>query len=110
MIFTLICLCFTFRSCAETQTCGLEDGEAVEYFDLETEDKNAKGGWTLFGWFKRALKIAIPLQFFILMMLFFAWNGEPGSHHLYYSQNCESASRFSFLYPQLKYLNGPPPI
>ena len=102
-----------YRNCAGTQTtdfgdngfCFNENGDETDTFGDSDDEICEK---SRFGWFKRILKFALPVQFFVMMMLFLAWNATD-HHHGYFHGGCEG-SRFHFLYPQLKYINGPPPI
>ena len=100
-----------YRNCAGTQTLPPDfENNGKFNFNEETElDDEKSSKKSNFAWFKRILKFALPVQFFVMMMLFLAWNATD-HHHSYFSHNCEGSSRFQFLYPQLKYINGPPPI
>ena len=75
-----------------------------ENYEEEIETKKTK---RRMGWFKRLLWFALPVQFFLMVMLFLAWHS---SDHRGYFHGCDGSARFHFLYPQLKYINGPPPI
>ena len=90
---------FYFRLCAETQTNDFEDDED----DFTVDHKSVNG------WFRRIMRFALPVQFFLMVMLFFAWNSTD-HHHGFFHGGCNGVSRFHFLYPELKYINGPPPI
>ena len=94
---------YDFRNCAGTQTCSSENYEDIlEYYNAEVKPKKTS-------WFGRILRFFLPVQFFLMVMLFLAWHSTSDHHLGYYHHGCE-ASRFHFLYPQLKYINGPPPI
>jgi len=109
----LQCRAHIKRNCAGTQTTDFgdngfyfnENGDETDTFGDSDDEICEK---SRFGWFKRILKFALPVQFFVMMMLFLAWNATD-HHHGYFHGGCEG-SRFHFLYPQLKYINGPPPI
>eukprot|EP00096_Caligus_rogercresseyi_P008890 TRINITY_DN2898_c0_g1_i2.p1 TRINITY_DN2898_c0_g1~~TRINITY_DN2898_c0_g1_i2.p1 ORF type:complete len:918 (+),score=284.83 TRINITY_DN2898_c0_g1_i2:130-2883(+) len=52
-------------------------------------------------WRSRVLRTAVPMQIGLLLMMFLSWAMEPTC--------CDSSNTF-FLAPQLRYVNGPPPI
>ena len=107
-----------YRNCMGTQTSMVDFENVADCInggfdfdcDLTTEEEAVfKKSSSSFGWFRRVIKFALPVQFFFVMMMFLAWNATD-HHHGYFHGGCDGSSRFQFLYPQLKYINGPPPI
>ena len=92
---------YLFRICsAGTQTL-------FDTFVEEVEESIMKKATRKMSWFKKLFWFALPVQFVLMVMLFLAWHS---SDHHYYFHGCDGSARFHFLYPQLKYINGPPPI
>jgi len=91
------------RNCAGTQTIEFETFEVEPVKSSTTITKRM-------GWFKRLFWFALPVQFFLMVVLFLAWHSSDHHHGFYHFHGCDGSARFHFLYPQLKYINGPPPI
>ena len=96
-------LLFIYRNCAGTQTIEFETFEVEPVKSSTTITKRM-------GWFKRLFWFALPVQFFLMVVLFLAWHSSDHHHGFYHFHGCDGSARFHFLYPQLKYINGPPPI
>jgi len=96
------------RLCTGTQT----HNNPVDDLDYDDDDDDfTVDHKSVNSWFKRIMRVALPVQFFLMVMLFFAWNStDHHPHHGFFHSGCNGVSRFHFLYPELKYINGPPPI
>ena len=57
-------------------------------------------------YWRRMMCATVPLQAVFLSSLFLSWALDPEST----GNNCDYVSTFNMLYPQLRYINGPPPI
>ena len=97
-----------YRLCTGTQT----HNNPVDDLDYDDDDEDfTVDHKSVNSWFKRIMRVALPVQFFLMVMLFFAWNStDHHPHHGFFHSGCNGVSRFHFLYPELKYINGPPPI
>ena len=70
-----------FRNCAGTQTAltDFENGDCCsggfdfDLAEMAAEEAFKKSNSSSFSWFRRVLKFALPVQFFVMMMLFLAW-------------------------------------
>ena len=72
-----------FRHCAGTQTattdfenadcCSNSGFDFDSMAELAAEEAFKKSSSSSFSWFRRVLKFALPVQFFVMMMLFLAW-------------------------------------
>ncbi len=93
----IIFFCFYFRKCARIPS---NDRKTKKPQKIEEQNSTKSDEATeSFSW--RIFYASIPFQFLLLAAIFLAWTYEP--------KCCEATNSYVLL-PQLRYMNGPPPI
>ena len=80
----------------------MDDDDEEEQEDVTTSIERRKQGY-----WRRLMCATVPIQAVFLSSLFVSWALDPES-----GNNCEynAGNLMNMLYPQLRYVNGPPPI
>ena len=84
-----------------------DDSLTMDEDDNDQEDVSASIERRKQGHWRRLMCTTVPIQAVFLSSLFVSWALDPES-----GNNCEynAGNLMNMLYPQLRYVNGPPPI
>lgn len=84
-----------------------DDSLTMDEDDNDQEDVSASIERRKQGYWRRLMCATVPIQAVFLSSLFVSWALDPES-----GNNCEynAGNLMNMLYPQLRYVNGPPPI